>query len=292
MAFMKALRDLRTHVEVRGKQQGVMVPDLDKLLEDVKQIEGNLGVSIPQEKEEKDFWSYTRYMNALSSSEYAFSSQEPFETDRDVTRERILQHLTWDPPRDKTIPSTSFISAFDSIEKAKDRIKTEYLFPAYFVPAKSNIRIPVWLDRRRVALPQPGMWISIDEVRSFYDFGKGKGKGQDDEWLACGIISKELIEQIIPYDGKALHEERSQIRVVCKRGVFDWEARVWKPIPQLQYVGIVDDESDSISEEAGEMGESRPATIADVAEELGNLHIGKDSSKRDSLEQEDILQMC
>jgi hypothetical protein len=95
-----------------------------------------------------------------------------------------------------------------------------------------HVDIPVWIrdprkpEHRTDLTPEQfeeldaDMWISIKELRaSNLDNGPKSrvrssrdyicAKGHDYEWLSCGAIAKTLIEKIMPFDGKVLHQHSS-----------------------------------------------------------------------------------
>jgi hypothetical protein len=141
--------------------------------------------------------------------------------------------------------------------KTTVKIITKERFKAEVIETKDhffNVDIPVWIrdprkpaDRSDLTVDQfeeleADMWISVAELRTSNLSNGPKSRikasrdyicaqGHDYEWLSCGAIAKSLIMRVMPFDGKALHTQRSTtiIRSLdsTEPWVWSWDQERW-----------------------------------------------------------------
>ncbi|KAF2639584.1 hypothetical protein P280DRAFT_470217 [Massarina eburnea CBS 473.64] len=197
--------------------------------------------------------SYTQQAQVQPNSSLAFSTELELEPDHDLTKERIERHLNW---YNVSYLWTTFISVFDNRGTAEDRvyhhsrnrrehIRRKNLFiaeivpgvlhPKFFQATDSDLKVPIWIDDLHSSdITKCNMWISIAEVR--VTFKIPTRVGQDNEWLACGRINRNVIHQIIPYDGTDFHNPGSALNVgtVISTGTYKLGSHIIMTIPQMR----------------------------------------------------------
>jgi hypothetical protein len=76
----------------------------------------------------------------------------------------------------------------------------------------------------------PEIWLSITELRHC-NLKVPASRGHDYEWLAAGTILKKRVLNIMPFDGKTLHQTKGPHEVRSKSSqqcwVWDWDSSTW-----------------------------------------------------------------
>jgi hypothetical protein len=60
---------------------------------------------------------------------------------------------------------------------------------------------------------------------------KHSNKGQDEEWLACGVIPMSAIVNVWPFDGEKLHMQEGDEVIVSADNQdwrYDWAHKIWR----------------------------------------------------------------
>ncbi|KAI0176990.1 hypothetical protein BJ166DRAFT_12114 [Pestalotiopsis sp. NC0098] len=200
--------------------------------------------------------AFTEYIPAVPGQNlpFAFQARGSFDLAQELTRDRVERHLNWS---DTAAPLSSFISVFDSYEKAQERadfhshyaprfrretrvsiaeISTAGLVQTMFQSSASSPAIPIWVDRTHLhktlatsyggapASPVAAIWVSVGEIRPV--LGIPEGIGQDDEWLAFRHILRDRVDRIVPYDVfEAQFETRGEVEPFGR--AFDRRLQAW-----------------------------------------------------------------
>ena len=92
------------------------------------------------------------------------------------------------------------------------------------------------------------------------------GKGQDDEWLACGHIFQYEVDCVMPYDGSGICKPELSNVIAPNEWKFDWQKWLWVDIDET--VIIVGEESEDDADD------NRDAdTTEDLASRLEGLKL-------------------